>query len=72
MMTDEMKDYVLKLRKYVRDGDDGAIRMYSRLISEESKNCKLTMFEFTFVFSNAVLISERSVMVGVTRLWRTR
>ena len=58
MMTDEMKDYVLKLRKYTRENDNAAISLYSRLISEESKNCKLTMAEFTFAFSNAVLFSD--------------
>ena len=58
MMTDEMKDYALKLRKYTRENNDAAIRVYSRLISEESKSCKLTMAEFTFAFSNAVLFSD--------------
>lgn len=58
MMTDEMKDYVLKLRKYTCENNNAAISEYSRLISEESKNCKLTMAEFTFAFSNAVLFSD--------------
>ena len=57
-MTDKMKDYALKMRKYVREGNDAAIREYSRLISEESKNCKLTMTEFTFAFSNVVLFPD--------------
>jgi len=58
MMTDEMKKYVIALRKAKKEKNDEAIREFSRAVSECSKECKLTSFEFTFVFSETILFAD--------------
>ena len=58
MISDEMKNYVLGLHKAIRENNENAIREYSRLVSECSKECKLTGFEFSFAFREAILFSD--------------